>query len=188
MANAMLKHDEFPTSTSSADWLSMCTSSSENSMGNNMIVPLQSQQQQQTFAPSPITRKPSYNKMMGVSTTITTNSMNNLSEATKSNRSSSLLLSSISTANALSHATLPQRKSVDFANLPPPSPKRIRQQILSLSMYSNHSPKWTTKRIVERTLDVCSPPTIVCYSTFASPIPFHSQNFRFVSLIRNVST
>ena len=164
-------------------------------MGNNMIVPLQSQQQQQqqqTFAPSPITRKPSYNKMMGVSTTITTNSMNNLaphlSEATKSNRSSSLLLSSISTANALSHATLPQRKSVDFANLPPPSPKRIRQQILSLSMYSNHSPKWTTKRIVERTLHVCSPATIVCYSTFASPIPFHSQNFRFVSLIRNVST
>jgi hypothetical protein len=151
MANAMLKHDEFPTSSSSVDWLSMCTSNSENSMGNNMAASLQSQQQQ--LAPSPITRKPSYDKMMGVSTTITTN-LNPVSahpERVKSNRSSSLLLSSIATANALTNATLPQRKSVDFANLPPPSPKRMRQQIISLSMFSNHSPKWPTKRIVDGT-------------------------------------
>lgn len=148
MANAMLKHDEFPTSTSSVDWLSMCTSSSENSMGNNMIVPLQSQQQQ--LAPSPITRKPSYEKMMGVSTTVASNLNSGTAhpERTKTNRSS-LLLSSISTATALTNATLPQRKSVDFANLPPPSPKRMRQQIISLSMFSNHSPKWTTKRIID---------------------------------------
>ena len=151
MANAMLKHDELPTSTSSVDWLSMCNSSSENSMGNNMVAPLQSQQQQ--IAPSPITRKPSYDKMMGVSTTITGN-LNPASahpERAKATRSSSLLLSSISTANAITNATLPQRKSVDFANLPPPSPKRMRQQIISLSMFSNHSPRWNTKRIVDGT-------------------------------------
>jgi hypothetical protein len=46
---------------------------------------------------------------------------------------------------------LPQRKSVDFANLPPPSPKRLRQQIISLSLFSNHSPKWTAKQVVDGT-------------------------------------
>lgn len=158
----MLKHDDFPTSTSSVDWLSMCTSSSENSISNNMVVhqpiqpqPPQQQQQQQQLAPSPITRKPSYDKMMGVSTTGTTtihrNPVTTQSVRVKSNRSSSLLLSSISTANAITNATLPQRKSVDFANLPPPSPKRLRQQIISLSLFSNHSPKWTAKQVVDGT-------------------------------------
>ena len=125
-----------------------------------MVGPLQSQQQQ--IVPSPITRKPSYEKMTGVSTTVATN-INPASanpERTKSNRSS-LLLSSISTATALTNATLPQRKSVDFANLPPPSPKRMRQQIISLSLFSSHSPKWTIKRIIDG-MSNFDEKTIVC--------------------------
>jgi hypothetical protein len=57
--------------------------------------------------------------------------------------------------SSASVATLPHRKSVDFATLPPPTPKRMRHMLLSSSIQSSHAPKWTAQHVVDGT--ICFP-------------------------------
>jgi hypothetical protein len=170
MANAMLKHDEFPTSTSSVDWLSMCTSNSDSSMSNmntNIVIPMQPPAPVPPPPPPPINCKPSYNTTIGITSPplqppitsiLHSSSIYTTDDRTKEHRFLSSTITTGTSTNTMNtnnnshHAmnTLSQRKSVDFATLPLPSPKRIRQQIISLSMYTNSNrPKWTTKQIID---------------------------------------
>lgn len=122
---------------------------------------------------------PSYDKMIGGMSTATISNLHNNNPSVSfsidtimkhnnnnNNDGSSLtILPSPLTTNKTSGSSsaIPQRKSVDFANLPPPSPKRIRQQIISLASFTTSStsssssfspntatakPKWTIQQIV----------------------------------------
>lgn len=176
MANAMLKSDEFPTSTSSVDWLSMCASSSDSSINPN---PNMHDNRNNTTTSNSTTnmKSPSYDKMLGGMSTTTISNLNqsgnpsvsfSIDTILKPNTSSLTILPSPLTTSNTSNKNkantgtntgtsstasnmLPQRKSVDFANLPPPSPKRVRQQIISLATFpsSNLKAKWTTQQIVQ---------------------------------------
>jgi hypothetical protein len=170
MANAMLKHDEFPTSSSSVDWLSMCASNSDNSMNNMtvnnpILVPMQPPPPLPMQPPPPPPQgnslKQSYEKMIGITSPITITTTSILHPSSTNFITTDTLHTGNSNSNnnqSSNSNTLQQRKSVDFATLPPPSPKRIRQQIISLSMYSNNNhPKWNTKQIVDGTYSLSTP-------------------------------